>query len=85
MKNSKKNLIKIGFAYVGMINEAKIKCILCQQKIKTVSTSSEISQEFIQTVKNQIVQIENDLSKYICKLKKICKELEGHEGIFKLE
>lgn len=74
-------LFKRGFAYVGMIEECRMRCVLLKGKID----SSEHTAEFSEQISEEYQQIRITLNKYTNKLKSIRNELERHGVFEKLE
>ena len=76
-----KRLIRQGFSYLGMIDEAKSRCLLLKQRFQKTEISHDSNAKF----NAEIGQIRFDLSKYSRKLKRIHKELEENGAFSKLE
>jgi len=81
--NQVHNLISKGFEYLGMINEARAKCIILKEKIQKKQQNSE--DICLLDLNKKINQINKDLNTYSCKLNKIYEELKSYEKISKLE
>lgn len=79
-----KRLIRQGFSYLGMIDEARSRCVLLKQKFQK-SQLTEFAIDSNDKFDAEIGQIRMDLSKYSRKLKRIHKELEENGAFSKLE
>jgi uncharacterized protein YukE len=78
-----KRLIRQGFSYLGMIDEARSRCVLLKQKFQ--KNQSDFLFESNDKFDAEMGQIRMDLSKYSRKLKRIHKELEENGAFSKLE
>lgn len=76
-------LINKGFEYLGMIDEARAKCILLKEKIQKIPKNSNIA--IFADLDKKIKQINQDLNTYSCKLDKVYEELKSYENVPKLE
>lgn len=84
MKKDKEiqNLINQGFGYMGMINEAKLKCLLLKKRIeKILNQKPQNSKCTYNAIKSEVLEIQKDIHKYTHKLKIVENKLREH-GIF---
>lgn len=85
MERNTESLINEGFACLGMINEAGIKCLILKQRINKKHKEGSFTKPLIDGIRSEISQIEQDISKYSRKLKLIHKKLGNNGTIFDLE
>jgi hypothetical protein len=85
MERQLKILIDKGFSYLGMINEAKLKCVLLKQRINKTKDSEVVVPHFTQNINAEMMQIKSDLAKYTHKLKKVREELREYGVVTELE
>ena len=74
-------LIDKGFSYLGMINEAKSKCLILKDKIKRLDEKPEFLEETTSEILCQMLQIRKDINKYSEKLMGISKALRENGAI----
>lgn len=83
MKKRANVLVNRGFSYLGMINEARAKCILLKQRVQLMRESSVF--DLNQNIENEMNQIKGDISKYTRKLEKVNEELKEYGFVSELE
>lgn len=83
MKKRANVLVNRGFSYLGMINEARAKCILLKQRVQLMRESSVF--DLNQNIENEMNQIKSDISKYTRKLEKVNEELKEYGFVSELE
>lgn len=83
MKKRANVLVNRGFSYLGMINEARAKCILLKQRVQLMRESSVF--DLNQNIENEVNQIKSDISKYTRKLEKVNEELKEYGFVSELE
>lgn len=75
-----RKLLNHGMVCIGMIAEAKSKCLLLKKKLNAAKKRGEDNDVFFDEIEATIVQMRQDLAKYPRRLKKIYKELD-EEGV----
>jgi hypothetical protein len=71
-----KSLVDEGFRCVGMISEARSKCVMLKERI---------FQNTICDIDQKIIQINNDINKYSDRLSEVYKELQNYGTFSQLE
>jgi methyl-accepting chemotaxis protein len=79
------NLVNAGFSYLGMINEAKIRCDLLKNSIENYSKKNNLSSHFFKKTNNEIKKIKDDINKYNSKIKEIYQEFKLHGILSEME
>lgn len=85
MEKQVKILVDKGFSYLGMINEAKLKCVLLKQRINKTKGSEVMVPHFTKNINAEMLQIRSDLAKYTHKLRKVREELREYGVLTELE
>lgn len=73
-------LIDQGYSYLGMINEAKSKCLILKDKIQSENLC-ESDHDFSVELDKRLKQINQDIHKYSEKLMNICEQLRKNGAL----
>lgn len=85
MKKRPNVLVNRGFSYLGMINEARAKCILLKNRVQLMREDTDTDFDLYQSIEDEVKQIQSDISKYTRKLEKVNEELKEYGFVSELE
>jgi hypothetical protein len=78
-------LIEKGCSCLGMINEARSKCLLLQNKMNFFKENTDTFEDHFPFLMDQIIQIRSDLNRYSEQLGIVREELKTHGAFSSLE
>lgn len=73
-------LIDKGYSYIGMINEAKSKCLLLKEKMQSSECLDPICDPK-SNLEERLKQIDKDIHKYSAKLMNVCQKLRENGAL----